>query len=69
MDVTVKEFNVKMEVKNSGIEFEVREPNGGRHKGDLVLSKAGLTWCEGKKHKQNGKIIKWNDFIQWVESQ
>ena len=37
MKVNVKRFNVEMEVKNSGIEFEVRTPNGSKHLGDLVL--------------------------------
>ena len=69
MDVCVKQFDVEMNVKNKGIEFEVRKPKSGSHMGDLVLTKAGLKWCKGKKQRRNGKLIKWDRFIQWVESQ
>ena len=67
MKVNVKRFNVDMEVKNAGIEFEVRSPNGQKHLGDLVLNKASLIWCPGQTQPQNGYKIKWEDFIKLVE--
>ena len=67
MKVNIKRFNVEMEVKNSGIEFEIRSPNGNEHLGDVVLNKSGLIWCKGKTHPKNGKKIKWTEFIDMVE--
>ena len=63
MKVAIKKFNVTMEVKNSGIEFEVRD-NSGEHRGDLVLTKTRLIWCEGQTQPQNGKKLNWNKFIE-----
>ena len=66
MRVNVKRFNVEMEVKNSGIEFEVRTPNGKDHLGDLVLTKTRLIWCPGQTKPENGKKIRWEDFIDMM---
>jgi hypothetical protein len=68
MDVFIKQFNVDMEVKNNGIEFEVRAPNGGQHRGDLILTKTTLEWCEGRIRAGNGKRATWDDFIAWMNS-
>lgn len=67
MDVTIKRFNVKMEVKTSGIEFEIRSPNGKEHLGDLVLTHTRLIWCPGQTRPKNGHKIKWEDFINLAE--
>jgi hypothetical protein len=69
MNVTVKEFGITMEIKNKGIEFEVHDGQGSKHKGDLVLNKAGLTWCKGKRPPKNGRRIRWKEFIEWAETQ
>lgn len=66
MKVNIKRFNVDMEVKNSGIEFEVRSPNGKEHRGDLVLTKANLIWCPGQTKPENGHKISWEKFIELV---
>lgn len=62
MRVSIKSFNVNMEVKSSGIEFEVRTPDG-EFVGDCHLTMTGLVWCNGKTDKKNGERISWNDFI------
>ena len=67
MKVTIKEFNVNMEVKNNGIEFEVDSPDGGTHLGDLVLTKVGLIWCKGRTRPDNGIRISWEKFIELME--
>ena len=64
MKVKVKRFNVDMEVKNSGMEFEVRSPNGKEHLGDLILTKTSLTWCPGQTPPKNGYKMKWVEFIE-----
>lgn len=65
MQVSIKSFNVDMEVRNSGIEFEVRAPDGS-HLGDLVLTKSNLEWCNGRTRAGNGVSATWKDFIAWM---
>lgn len=67
MDVSIKSFDVGMQVKTKGIEFQVYE-NDGTFRGDLILSKSGLTWCEGRTRRENGSKVSWNDFIAWMNS-
>ena len=61
MDVSIKSFDVKMDVKSKGIEFEVRKPKGGAHRGDCLLTMTGVTWCEGRTKPENGVKISWDD--------
>lgn len=68
MKVKIKSFDVDMDVKNAGIEFEVYSPNGEAHHGDLVLTKRNLVWCRGRTRRENGKEIPWTQFIEWAES-
>lgn len=67
MQVSIKSFNVEMNVKNSGIEFEVYD-NAGNFKGDCFVTKSGLIWCEGKTQKKNGVKASWDEFIVWMNS-
>ncbi len=67
MKVYIKEFDVDMEVRTSGIEFEVRETDD-THLGDLVLTKTRLLWCPGKTRRENGIPVTWQDFIDWMNS-
>ena len=65
MKVHIKSFDVDMEVKAKGIEFEVRSPGGGvTQLGDCVLTMTGLIWCKGKTGRQNGIKVSWEDFIE-----
>jgi hypothetical protein len=68
MQVSIKSFNVNMEVKSSGIEFEVRTPDR-EFVGDCHLTMTGLVWCAGKTDKKNGEKISWNDFIALMNDQ
>ena len=67
MRVLIKKFDVEMEVKNKGIEFEVRSPDNKHHLGDVVLTKSGLVWCEGKTNPENGIKVSWKRFIAFAE--
>jgi len=67
MQVSIKKFDVKMDVKNNGIEFEIYD-NNGTFKGDCYLTKTGLIWCAGRTRKRNGKRISWAEFITMMES-
>ena len=68
MDVSIKSFDVEMDVKTSGVEFGIREPNGGDRLGDLFITKANLIWCKGKTQRAGGIKIKWTDFVAMVEA-
>ena len=68
MKILIKDFNVDMEIKNNGIELEIRNPDGSQQLGDLYVTRANLIWCSGKIKKENGVKIPWNDFIEWAES-
>ena len=68
MKVYIKEFSVEMEVKSSGIEFEVRTANDTEQLGDCYLTKTGLIWSVGKTSKDNGQKIDWDDFMEIMKS-
>jgi hypothetical protein len=65
MKVSIKDLSVSMDIKNNGIELDVYDGDD-RHLGDLIVSKAGITWCQGKTRRQNGKRLSWNQFIQMM---
>ncbi len=67
MKVSIKKFDVDMEVKNKGIEMEIRKPNGD-FMGDVVLTKTKLIWCKGQTGRQNGESVTWEKFIEWMET-
>lgn len=67
MKVAIKSFDVAMDVKTSGIEFQVYT-NDGTFLGDCVLTKTGLIWCEGRTRRENGARVSWNDFIAWMKT-
>jgi hypothetical protein len=68
MQVKIKSFDVNMEVKSNGIEFEVRNPGGSAQIGDCYLTMTGLIWCKGKVGKKNGLKISWADFQEIMRS-
>jgi hypothetical protein len=67
MKVSIKSFNVQMDIKNNGIEFEVYG-HDGEFWGDCILTKSGLTWCQGKTSRQNGEKVSWTQFVRWMEA-
>lgn len=66
MKVTIKQFDVAMEIKNKGIEIDVCDPQGA-HLGDLIINKTRLVWCKGKTSPQKGIKISWKKFIEYME--
>lgn len=66
MKVKIKSFGVDLDVKKKGIEFDIREPNGGKRLGDMVLTNSGLTWCPGKVGKRNGVKLSWEKVIEMM---
>jgi hypothetical protein len=67
MKVRIKDLSVDMEVKNNGVEFEVRDTSE-KFLGDCIVTKTGLIWCKGKTSKSNGKSISWTKFIDMMEN-
>ena len=65
MNVSIKDFDVEMRIKNNGIELDISDSNGN-HLGDLVVTKTKLIWCTGRTQRQNGKPITWKNFIAYM---
>ena len=66
MKVTIKEFNVDMEIKTNGIELDISD-NSGVHKGDLVITKTQVVWCPGRTTRANGIQLGWEEFIAYMQ--
>ena len=54
MKVSIKDFDVAMDVKNNGIELEVAD-NEGKHLGDLFVTKTQLIWCKGRRFERTAR--------------
>lgn len=65
MNVSIKEFDVEMNVKNKGIELDISDANG--HIGDLIVTKTQLIWCKGRTTRANGKKVTWEAFAAYME--
>ena len=68
MKVSIKNLSIFLEIKNRGIELEIRDNHGG-HLGDLVLNKVGLIWCSGRTTRKNGIKRSWAQFIEWMKGE
>jgi hypothetical protein len=68
MNVNIKKFGVEMELKNNGIELDVRKPSTDEHLGDLIINKKGLIWCQGKIKAENGQGKTWEQVIEFFNS-
>lgn len=67
MKVSIKTFDVDMEVKRNGIEFAVYN-NSGEFRGDMFITQSGLIWCEGRTRREGGVKVSWDEFIDWMNS-
>lgn len=66
MKVTIKSFDVEMELKNKGIELEIRDTDE-TFLGDLIVTRTQVIWCPGKTARQNGHSVAIHKFIEWME--
>jgi len=69
MKVSIKSFDVAMDVKQKGIELEVKSPDGKQFYGDCFVTMTGLTWCSGKTKKENGVKVKWEELMELAGSE
>ena len=68
MKANIKKLDVEMELKNKGMEIEVRDTND-EFKGDLVISKSGVIWCKGKVQRKNGVKKSWDELIALFDNE
>lgn len=68
MNVTIKKFDVGMELKNKGIELEIRSPDGATHLGDIVVTKSKIIWCKGRTTRKRGIHVSFGEFTKWMEA-
>ena len=66
MKVYVKDFKLGMEIKNRGIEIEIRNPADDQQLGDLVITKTGVIWCPGKTTRAYGRALDWQSLIDLI---
>ena len=64
--VEIKDFGAKIRVKRRGIEIGVGGPSG--HRGDLIISNTGLTWCVGRTRRENGVSLTWSEFERIMDT-
>jgi hypothetical protein len=62
MKVSVKDFQVSMELGNNGLEMDVYD-NQDNHLGDLRIGRGTIEWCAGRTRKGNGKQKSWDELI------
>ncbi len=58
-----------IEVKNKGVEINVRQLSGDSHIGSLIIRKSGLEWCGGKTRPGNGEKASWDEFIGYMKQE
>jgi hypothetical protein len=68
MDVSIKTFTVEQQLKQNGLELEIRNPRGGPHRGDCYVTMTGLTWCQGRTQRPNGVQLKWEELEEILSS-
>ena len=66
MVVKIKKFDLDLEIKNKGLELEIRSTND-EFLGDMIINKKGITWCKGKKTPKNGISKNWEEIIKIFE--
>lgn len=67
MQVTIKSFDLDIDIKNKGIELDVYSADGSDHLGDLVITKSQVIWCDGRKSRENGIKVSWTEFIKLMK--
>jgi hypothetical protein len=69
MKLRIKEIKADIELKNNGMEIEVREEKeDGARLGDIIIARAGITWCKGKVGAAKGIKLSWKEFIAAAEA-
>lgn len=56
------------EIKNAAIAFGVYG-HGSKRLGDVAVTNKGLVWSNGASKSAKDVTVKWDDFINWMQSQ
>ena len=68
MSVKIKDLDATIELKNNGMELEIRDSDEN-FIGDLVITKAAVIWCEGKTGRKNGIRVPMKKFLDLMRGQ
>lgn len=68
MQVKVKDLSAEIELKNKGMELEIRD-NDGIFLGDLVITRASIIWCEGKTGRDRGIKVSMTKFLDMMRGE
>ena len=67
MKISIKQFDVQMDIKYNGIDLGVSDTSG-KHLGDLYVTQKRVIWCKGKTTKEKGVRMTWEKFIERMQS-
>ena len=67
MQVSIKDMQIEMDVKNNGVELEVRD-NDGTFRGGCLCDQDGPNLVRRQDAKQKSKQVAWDEFINWMNS-
>ncbi len=67
MQIKTQPFKEAIELKNTGIAFDVYN-SGAKRIGDLAVTKNGLVWNNGSAQRK-AVTVKWDDFISFMQKQ
>lgn len=67
MKVTIKKFDVDMQLKYKGMELGIFDKDE-KQIGDVVVTQSGLTWCKGRKTPAKGDKLTWKVLIDLIEA-
>ncbi len=67
MQIKTQPFKEAIEIKNTGIAFDVYN-SGAKRIGDLAVTKNGLVWNNGSAQRK-AVTVKWDDFISFMQKQ
>ena len=55
----------EIKIKTDSERYKVKDSKGGLL-GSLYINKARLVWCKGRTRPENGKSIRWEGFIEYM---
>ncbi len=65
MEVWIKSLEVDMQVKQQGVELEVRSKDGRERVGNCYATQAGLVWCGAKARRRRSTGYGSGGRISW----
>jgi hypothetical protein len=64
MKVSVRSIYADIELKQNGMELEIRSPDDDKRFGDCYVTMKELIWCKGKITRAKGVPVLWQDFME-----